>query len=257
MKAPVQPDAIVLDDATDTERALVAEITAMLKRDGRAAVPDPAFVADCRARLVDEAVRLGVGNVTMRALSVRQSWAGLIAAVETLGPEAKGTENRSWATKYRGPVLIHAAAGKPTAAPLRPDGTAYEVPERLQARGALLALATLVDCHEAAGCCGPWGEPTGCHWIFADVRPLSEPIPAKGTLGLWKPAPGLVAEALGQIEAAEARERFRAACAVFEANGLRLGESIQPWQVRGCTDLSTLADRLDDVPLYGFRDGAR
>lgn len=252
------PDAIVMDDATTAERALVAEITEMLKHDERAAAPDPAFVAGCRARLVDEAARLGAGNVTMRALSVRQSWAGLIAAVETLGTEAKGTENRSWATKYRGPVFIHSSAGKPTAAPLRADATAYEVPDRLRARGALLALATLVDCHEAAGCrmCAPWGEPIGFHWVFTDVRPLAEPIPAKGALGLWKPAPGLVAEALGQIEAAEARERFRAMAAVFDANGLKIRDA-QPWQVRGCKDLNLLAGVLDDAPLYGFQGGRR
>lgn len=250
---PANSDAAVLDDATDAERALVADIAAMLKYDEGAAVPDPAFVAACRARLMDEVARLGVLGVKIPALSVRQAWAGLLSGA------FKPCENRSRRTHYRGPVFIHASAGKPTAAPLRPDGTAYAVPEHLQARGALLALATLVDCHEAAGCeaCGTWGESTGFHWIFADVRPLTSPIPAKGMLGLWKPAPGLIAEALGQIEAAEAgawRERFRAACAVFDANGLKIRDA-QPWQVRGRKDLSLLADIMDDAPLYGFQGG--
>lgn len=38
----------------------------------------------------------------IRALSIRQPWAWLI----TNGP--KDIENRSWFTKFRGPVLIHA-----------------------------------------------------------------------------------------------------------------------------------------------------
>ncbi|MCB2188832.1 MAG: ASCH domain-containing protein [Deltaproteobacteria bacterium] len=40
----------------------------------------------------------------MKCLSIRQPWASLIVA------GMKDVENRSWATKYRGPVLIHAAA---------------------------------------------------------------------------------------------------------------------------------------------------
>ena len=41
----------------------------------------------------------------MKALSIRQPWAWLIAN------SFKDIENRSWNTKYRGPILIHAASG--------------------------------------------------------------------------------------------------------------------------------------------------
>ena len=41
----------------------------------------------------------------MRVLTLTQPWATLVA----IG--AKRIETRSWATKYRGPLLIHAAAG--------------------------------------------------------------------------------------------------------------------------------------------------
>jgi hypothetical protein len=41
----------------------------------------------------------------MKALSIRQPWAWLIVN------GYKDIENRSWATKFRGPVLIHAAKG--------------------------------------------------------------------------------------------------------------------------------------------------
>ena len=39
----------------------------------------------------------------MKILSIRQPWAALIVH------GFKETENRTWSTSYRGPVLIHAA----------------------------------------------------------------------------------------------------------------------------------------------------
>jgi hypothetical protein len=39
----------------------------------------------------------------MKALSIRQPWAWLILHAQ------KDIENRTWATKFRGPVLIHAS----------------------------------------------------------------------------------------------------------------------------------------------------
>lgn len=41
----------------------------------------------------------------MRALSIRQPWAWLIANGH------KDIENRAWATRYQGPLLIHASKG--------------------------------------------------------------------------------------------------------------------------------------------------
>ncbi len=40
----------------------------------------------------------------MRVISIRQPWATLIAL------NLKPVENRNWATRYRGPVLLHASA---------------------------------------------------------------------------------------------------------------------------------------------------
>lgn len=44
----------------------------------------------------------------MKAISIRQPWAWLIVN------GFKDIENRSWDTKYRGAVLIHASAAKPS-----------------------------------------------------------------------------------------------------------------------------------------------
>lgn len=46
----------------------------------------------------------------MKAISIRQPWAWLIVN------GFKDIENRTWDTKYRGPVLIHASSRKPTVA---------------------------------------------------------------------------------------------------------------------------------------------
>lgn len=51
----------------------------------------------------------------MRALSLRQPWASLV----TIG--VKTIETRSWATKYRGPLAIHAAKRRPPIHWHRPD----------------------------------------------------------------------------------------------------------------------------------------
>jgi hypothetical protein len=141
-----------------------------------------------------------------RALTVRQSWAGLIAAVEELGDEAKGTENRTWLAHRRGPILIHSAAKKDDgsrAVPAWAEPLIKRVPKRLQARGRVLAVATLADCHESEpGCCPSlWAERDAgvYHWQLTDVRALPEPIPAKGTLGLWKPGRDVVAQVLEQL----------------------------------------------------------
>ncbi|MFE6869585.1 hypothetical protein ACFVFS_23910 [Kitasatospora sp. NPDC057692] len=56
--------------------------------------------------------------------------------------------------------------------------------------GALVAIATITDCHRDIGCCRPWGLPGLWHWTLADVQALPDPIPAAGRLGLWRLDPG-------------------------------------------------------------------
>lgn len=60
-------------------------------------------------------------------------------------------------------------------------------------RGAVLAVATLAGCHLDAGCCGPWGMREVYHWQLADVEALPEPVPCKGSLGLWAPSADVLA----------------------------------------------------------------
>ena len=134
----------------------------------------------------------------LRALTIRQPWADAIVH------GAKRVENRTWAApaKHHGSrVLLHAAAGCDRTVLVLPDGS-LPAPEPMWTRGALMAVATLTGCHQAAGdCCVPWGEPGVWHWQFTDVRPLPEPIPCKGALGLWAVAPELQRTLSGEASA--------------------------------------------------------
>jgi ASCH domain len=109
----------------------------------------------------------------MKALTIRQPWAWSILFA------GKNIENRSWSTKYRGPLLIHAGAALhggalPRRLPLRePDE---------HTRGAIIGVVDLIDVVESSR--SRWFEgPYG--WVLANPRPLSRPIPCKGRLGLW------------------------------------------------------------------------
>ncbi|MFJ6215065.1 hypothetical protein ACIQGZ_17275 [Streptomyces sp. NPDC092296] len=123
----------------------------------------------------------------MRALTIRQPWADAIAH----GP--KRVENRTRRTGYRGPLLIHAGlAYVPDA--IHPADTA-DWPDT---RGAVIAVANLLDCHEERRrrCCGRWAMPGMWHWRLSGVHALPRPVPAKGQLGLWTP-PKDVLDAVG------------------------------------------------------------
>ena len=150
----------------------------------------------------------------MKALTLIQPWATLVA----IG--AKRIETRSWGTSYRGPLAIHAAKGFPKWAQEtcfedifwkalngnRPKVLAYisKFP-----RGVILATCRLVDCfqtevltqarggvlfleHEPEISLSQQEEAFGDYsegryaWILDNVQSLPQPVPAKGSLGLWE-----------------------------------------------------------------------
>lgn len=139
----------------------------------------------------------------MKAISILQPWATLIAV------GAKRIETRSWATKYRGPLAIHASKGLPKegipviavteAQRLAKADRFLDLP-----RGVVIATCNMVDCiqigDEFPGTISDQEYAFGDYeygryaWILEDVRPLPEPVPAKGMLGLWnwEPPPGVL-----------------------------------------------------------------
>lgn len=149
----------------------------------------------------------------MRALTVRQpaAWAIIHAG--------KDVENRTRSLgQYRGPVAIVAGLEILDEAhpfwehPLYRAAVSREtawVRDRLDVHGAVLGVVDLVDMHSASvirGCgylrhdcpehgtcrdhCSPWAEgpaPRGGwmqHLVLANPRPLVEPLPHTGALGL-------------------------------------------------------------------------
>ncbi len=133
----------------------------------------------------------------LRALTVRQPWAACIASRRKL------VENRTWATRYRGPLPIHSSGTRDRAVPRLALETYSLAPSPSWALSAILAVVELTDCHEyKLGCCDtPWAEKGGgtWHWMLANVRALSQPVECTGRLSIWRPRPETVAAVLAQI----------------------------------------------------------
>ncbi|MFA6927000.1 MAG: ASCH domain-containing protein [Bacteroidales bacterium] len=109
----------------------------------------------------------------MKALSVRQPWASLIAIGR------KTIEVRTWRTNYRGPLVI--CASKRPLLPGRPTGVA-------------VCTVTLVDCRpithgDASAACCDVDPSREFAWVLADTRPLDFLVPVSGRLGLFAPSP--------------------------------------------------------------------
>lgn len=144
----------------------------------------------------------------VKALTLTQPWASLVAT------GAKQIETRSWSTRYRGPLAIHAARVFPKWARdtcyedqffpvLRgrlgtPDFDASDLP-----LGVVVAVVDLVDViatnafrqritpDEAAF--GDYSDGRYA-WRFENVRRLRDPIGARGFQGLWTPTPFVLGE---------------------------------------------------------------
>jgi hypothetical protein len=117
----------------------------------------------------------------MKVLVVRQPWAWLIAN------GYKDIENRSWASRYRGTLLIQASANLPPKWALDEDRLfarrrGIKVPEDLE-KGGIVGMVQLVDC--VARSRSKWFQgPIG--WVLSKPKKLPF-IPLKGQLGLFDP----------------------------------------------------------------------
>lgn len=138
-----------------------------------------------------------------KAITICQPYAHLICLPET-DQRHKRVENRSWPTRYRGRILIHAGKSKDW---LMTDefedemlgvDLEYKIPIPEMAFGAVVATATLADClHITAILAGdysdkyPWlaqHQHTAGQWcwVLSNVAPLPKPIQARGAQGLWE-----------------------------------------------------------------------
>ncbi|MEG6521107.1 ASCH domain-containing protein [Desulfotomaculum sp. 1211_IL3151] len=141
----------------------------------------------------------------MKTITLWQPWASLVA----IG--AKKIETRSWATKHRGPLAIHAAKKVDTnvcvkrefVIPLNEHGMVMikDLPV-----GAVIATCNLVDCVEIESASllrrvarlkngveisgnefvVGFYAPGRYAWILEDVKQLDKPVPAVGKQRLWE-----------------------------------------------------------------------
>jgi hypothetical protein len=116
-------------------------------------------------------------STDLRALTIKQPYAALVV------DGVKDIENRSWRTRYRGPLAIHAGR-KVDRDALSRYAYLLDAPDDLP-RGVLLGTVELVDCVRDST--SEWADPGAWHWILRDPRPFPEPIPCRGAQGLWRP----------------------------------------------------------------------
>lgn len=105
----------------------------------------------------------------MKIITIRQPWAYLIVN------GSKDIENRTWATSYRGPVLIHASLSVNRALCLKHRLD----PDELR-KGGVVEIAEIADCvvkNRSRWFFGPYG------FVLRKRRPLPF-IKWKGSLGL-------------------------------------------------------------------------
>lgn len=149
----------------------------------------------------------------MKGITIQQPYAHLICqpdgwSHELYGP-AKRVENRTWAARYEGPVLIHASKSRQRLGPFDLD----DFPD--MAFGAVVALAKLSGCVRlwedgrlppAALARRPWLAAQAPHHVegpycllFEDVCRLDAPVECPGALGLWDVNEDLLRRVMAQV----------------------------------------------------------
>lgn len=119
----------------------------------------------------------------IRALSVRQPWAWLIVN------GYKDVENRSWSTKHRGPLLIHAGLSdanlneETLRAYEQQYGVKLPLPNAYEL-GGIVGLVDVVDCKPRTN--SKWHVRGQTGWVLAYPKRLSF-RPCKGAVSLFKP----------------------------------------------------------------------
>lgn len=127
----------------------------------------------------------------MKVVSIIEPWASLIKE------KVKYIETRSWKTNYRGKIYIHASLKKVPKKDERINNLITLLKDKDFKYGHIIAEATLVDCiymdeefiskikkNNQEYICGEYSIGRYA-WVLEDIKELSKPIPAKGSLGIW------------------------------------------------------------------------
>jgi len=127
-------------------------------------------------------------------ISIRQPYAACVLA------GAKDVENRPvrWRTGW---VLLHTSKTIDQPA-LRLPLISRTIRDRALVTGAVVGIARITDCHqdpEGAPLCSQWAHLGAWHLVLQDVQELPLPIPARGQVVPWKPAPDLLERVFQQL----------------------------------------------------------
>ena len=137
----------------------------------------------------------------MKALSIKQPWAGLIIT------GIKTVENRSWITHYSGTLAIVSSQRPDRAAMGEIKNELKTLPAACYVNGYILGTVDLTaliwlgddglpetDMLIQPNCAVyDWWDTDSIGWILESPRPLITPIPYKGRLGLYSLPPEIVA----------------------------------------------------------------
>lgn len=117
----------------------------------------------------------------LKALTVCQGWASAMFL-----PTPKDVENRTWATNYRGDLLIHAGLSKKHLKDCADFCRRHrlEMPESLPL-GAIIGVVVLTDCTRRSD--SIWAEPDEFNWCLQSPQLFETPVFCRGQLGLWTP----------------------------------------------------------------------
>ncbi len=124
----------------------------------------------------------------LAALTIWQPWASAIM----LG---KDVENRHWYTPHRGPLIIHAGSTRQSLEWQEEveEMLGFAVPDPLPF-GAALGIVDVVDCVASTTKAGrelrrktAWASAdSNYYFVLANRRPFPQPIPLKGSQGLFR-----------------------------------------------------------------------
>jgi hypothetical protein len=157
----------------------------------------------------------------VKALTVQQPWAWAIVH------GGKDVENRTQLWAHRGELAIHAgrrwsdrgARMVPSIIAAEQLVERYDLPVQARVGGVIIGLVDVVDVHHYAGsgpdridCCDSrWAEESYdeaggkhrldiVHLVLENPRPLLEPVPCRGALGLWTVPAGVDDQVYLQLE---------------------------------------------------------
>ncbi|WP_204809385.1 DUF4326 domain-containing protein [Mycobacterium riyadhense] len=171
-------------------RELLADVRRLAGRDlaCTCALDDPACHRNVLLDVANPPTSPFAADGRAMALTLRRPWASLLLVPKEL--EGKTIENRTWATDYRGPILIYGGTRIDTIGIGAAQRAGLDADWHTHQQG-WLGAAVLVDVHPARNhCCQPWGQrqvrrdTSVYHWVFAHPHRLAERTWGRGFVGL-------------------------------------------------------------------------